>query len=184
MRYLRRQVINRRAPGDSRLVVDITSGVVMGTPVSLLMPKGSTAERPVAVETKNGMIRYNTDLNEVEVYQADTWRSLSYKESTGMIQQNVGLGDDIETLFGPLVPSPPLIVDSSTSWSTNGNVITPGNIWTGANILVIVENVIQLYNTNYNIEVNPIGKPVGAYVSFDTPVPTGKPVTVLHGFDR
>jgi hypothetical protein len=73
MRYLRTQVLNRRAPFDQRLQVDLTNGIVMKTPNNLLMPKGTTAERPVS--PVNGMIRYNTDIvagGEVEIYHAGT----------------------------------------------------------------------------------------------------------------
>lgn len=171
MRYLRKQVLNRRAPFDDRLAVDITSGVVMNTPNNMLMPKGIQSQRPVTPLT--GMMRYNTTTDEVEVYQGTsaTWRAIRYKEATQITIQTLGVGDNVETVFGPLSPTPPTIVQSGTTWS-------------GANILVIVENVIQIFNTNYTISVNPIGKPTGSYVLFDSSVPTGKAVTVLHGFDN
>jgi hypothetical protein len=40
---------------------------------ALQLPQGTTAQRPSAVI---GQIRYNTDLNFVEVYQEDTWNVL------------------------------------------------------------------------------------------------------------
>lgn len=172
MRYLRQQNINRRAPYDQRLYVDMTDSVVMTTTNNMLMPKGTTAQRPVA--PVNGMIRYNTDIvtgGEVEVYHAGTWRSLRFKESTGITQQNLGNGDAVETLFGPLTPTPPSQVASNTSWG-------------GQNLIVLVENVMQIFNTNYTIEQNPVGKTAGYYIAFDSAVPLGKPVTVLHGFDQ
>lgn len=173
MRYLRQQNINRRAPFDQRLYVDMTDSIVMKTTNNMLMPKGSTSDRPVSPGT--GMIRYNTSTDEVEVYQGigggATWRSLRYKESIGIIQQSLGNGDAIETVFGPLNPAPPSVVQSGTSW-------------TGANLIVIIENVIQLFNTNYTVVTNPPGKSAGSYISFDSPVPLGKPVIVLHGFDK
>jgi hypothetical protein len=56
------------------------------------------------------------------------------------------------------------------------------------NLLVFVENVPQLANTNYVLERlevgNTEGKTPGVYVKFNGAVPFGKPVTVLHGFDR
>jgi hypothetical protein len=259
MRYLRRQVLNRRAPSDSRLVVDITNGVVMKTPNNMLMPKGTTAQRPVTPVV--GMMRYNTDTNEVEVYEgaSATWRNIRYKESTGITQQNLGYGDAVTTIFGPLTPAPPTVVEN-------------GKTWSGSNLIVVVENVIQLHTTNYTVVNNPlilgvtysgdvsantlvgesvllfdtstdpiyvsvdiagasvtgVNVPVGAtvqnytinefsqllsvtmsapaatqintgtvinivdssnsgtgyYLEFSSPVPYGKPVTVLHGFDK
>jgi len=60
MRYLRKQVINRRAPYDQRLSVDINNAVVMTTTNNVTLPSGTTAQRPV--NPTNGMMRYNTDL--------------------------------------------------------------------------------------------------------------------------
>jgi hypothetical protein len=160
----------------------------MNTPNNLLMPKGATGDRPGAPVT--GMIRYNTTNNEVEVYQgiggSATWRSLRFKESIGIIQQNVGLGDDIETAFGPLSPRPPTSVDENLDWVASGNLLTPGDEWTGANLIVLIENVFQLFDTNYDIvDGSVVGKITGQlYIRFASPVPIGKPVTVLHGFDR
>jgi hypothetical protein len=141
----------------------------MSTTNNLLLPKGSTANRPVA--PLDGMIRYNTTLGEVELYQVSTWRSLRFKESTQITQQSLGNGDYVETYFGPLNPAPPTTVQSGTTWG-------------GQNLLVIVENVIQVFNTNYTIVQNPSGKTSGYYIFFSSAVPTAKPVTVLHGFDK
>ena len=52
------------------------------------------------------------------------------------------------------------------------------------NVLVFVENVFQISTTNYTLEQNPSGYAAGWYVVFGTAVPTGKPVTVLHNFDK
>jgi hypothetical protein len=172
MRYLRKQVLNRRAPFDQRLSVDINNAVVMNTPNNVTLPVGTTAQRPVS--PVNGMMRYNTDIivgGELELYQASTWRSLRFKEATGIVQQTVGTGDSVEVYFGPLSPAPPAIVQS-------------GSTWGGQNIIVVVENVIQISTTNYTIVQNPSGKPVGYYLFFSSPVPSGKPVVALHGFDK
>jgi elongation factor G len=93
MRYLRKQVINRRAPYDQRLSVDINNAVVMNTPNNLTLPSGTTAQRPVSSISVNGMIRYNTTLDEIEVYQSNNWRSLRFKEPTIITQQSLGAGD-------------------------------------------------------------------------------------------
>lgn len=150
MRYLRQQNINRRAPYDQRLYVDMTNSVVMTTTNNMLMPKGTTAERPVS--PVNGMIRYNTTLNEVEIYQATTWRSLRFKESVGIVQQSLGVGNAVETVFGALNPAPPAYIQS-------------GDTWGGQNLIVVVENVIQLHVTNYTILQNP-ARATGTILSF------------------
>ena len=169
MRFLKRQSISRNGLTDSRVAVDIFDGVIMDTTNSLLFPRGLTIERPNS--PVNGMIRYNSDTGEVEVYQGDTWRALRYKEAVGITQQQLGIGDNVELLFGPLNPAPPTIVETNSTWS-------------GANLIVVVDTVWQLYNTHYVITENPPGKSSGWYIEFDEPVPLGKTVTVLHGFDR
>lgn len=143
MRYLRKQVLNRRAPWDQRLSVDINNAVVMTTTNNVTLPSGTTAQRPVS--PVNGMLRYNTDIvtgGEMEIYQASTWRSIRFKESSQITQQNLGAGDNSTVYFGPLTPAPPSTTQSNTSWG-------------GQNLLVVVENVIQLSTTNYTIVQNP-----------------------------
>lgn len=150
MRYLRKQVLNRRAPYDQRLQVDINDNVLMSTPAAVQVPAGTTAQRPIAGNrygTSNpadlsGMIRYNSETNELEGYQNGTWRTFRFKESTGITQQNLGVGDSSTIYFGPLNPAPPTTVES-------------GKTWGGQNLLVVVENVIQIHNTNYTIVQNP-----------------------------
>ena len=52
------------------------------------------------------------------------------------------------------------------------------------NILVFVENVFQIATTNYTFVQNPAGKAPGFYISFSSAPDVGKPVTVLHNFDK
>lgn len=146
MRYLKQQNLNRRTANHNSLYVDYTDTNVVLSPTnsgSVILPSGTSSQRPIS--PTNGMMRYNTDIRtggEVEVYQSGVWRSLRFKESSGITQQNLGAGDDVNTIFGPLSPQPPSIVASNTSWG-------------GQNIIVVVENVIQLNNINYTIVQNP-----------------------------
>ena len=145
MRYLRTQVLNRRSPQDQRLYVDVTNAVVMNTPNNLTLPVGTTAQRPVS--PTNGMIRYNTDIStagQVEIYQSSKWRSLRFKEATQITQQTLGVGDSNNVYFGPL----------SSAYSPS-NISSDVTSFGGQNIIVVVENVIQLFNTNYTIVQNP-----------------------------
>lgn len=140
MRFLRRTTVNPRDPRDYRLYVDVTSDIVAGGRASLQLPRGSTADR--SANLVNGMIRYNTDTNEVEVYQVNTWRSLRFKESSQITQQNLGSGDASTVYFGPLNPAPPSVVQSGTTWGAQ-------------NLIVLIENVPQISTTNYTVEQNP-----------------------------
>ena len=140
MRFLRRQTFNRRAVYDNTLYVDATDAIVMGSQNNLTLPTGPDSTRPSM--PVNGMIRYNTTSLDIEVYQGSTWRALRYRESGAITQQTLGIGDGDTLYYGPLNPAP------------TGNA-QRGYAWTGANLLVLVENVLQLHTTNYTIVQNP-----------------------------
>lgn len=153
MKFLKKSQINFRNVKDDSIAIQITGEVTMDTTDALLLPKGTTAQKPGGASSintpKRGHIRFNLDTNEVEVYQGEsdisaTWRSLRYKESTQIVQQDLGAGNEEEYIFGPLNPAPPTsdLVDSKSTWS-------------GSNLLVLVENVIQLNNVNFTIVQNP-----------------------------
>lgn len=142
MRFLKTQSINPRVIYDDRLAVDTLDAVVMNTPMNLLIPKGAVANRPIS--PTNGMIRYNTDSNQFEGYQAGSWRSFSFKEASTITLQSLGNIDGYSYFYGPLNSAyNPLLVDSTNS--TYG----------GQSILVFIENVFQIFNTNYIVTQNP-----------------------------
>lgn len=168
MKFLKRSQLNFRNVKDNSVAVEIDGEIKFDSTNVALIPKGTIGERPLT--PVNGHMRYNTTTNEFEFYQDGAWRKVSFKEPTLIRQQDLGLGDDVELHFGPL---------------NSGNSDYPyPDLNKPQNILVFVENVVQISLTNYILVDNPVGKPAGRYVRFDTPVPTGKPVTVLHGFDR
>jgi hypothetical protein len=142
MRFLRNINLNPKAPRDQRLVITKADEVQFNSSRSIKLPSGTTAQR--AASPTNGMMRLNTDTNQVEVYQSSSWRSLRYKESGAIAVQSLGTGDGISTLYGPLIGS-----------ATPPSVSQSGYTWTGANLMVYVENVFQIYNTNYLIAQNP-----------------------------
>jgi len=51
-------------------------------------------------------------------------------------------------------------------------------------VLVLVESVFQISGTNYSLAQNPASKQAGWYIRFSSAPPVGKPVTVLHNFDK
>jgi hypothetical protein len=176
MRFLKKSQINLRNVADNSIAIQIDGEVTMDTTNVLLMPKGADADRPLNPVT--GHMRYNTTSNQVEVYQGSTasWRSLRFKEATNIIQQSLGTGDAEETVFGLLNPIPPSIVESGATWGSQ-------------NLIVLIENVFQVSTTNYTVVQNPSTGPnapyaAGWYIVFESAVPLGKPVTVLHGFDK
>ena len=140
MRFLRNLNLNPKAPHDKRLNITKADEVQFNTTRSLLLPSGPDSDR--AVSPVAGMMRLNTDSGQVEVYQSNAWRSLRFKEQSQITIQNLGNGDGVSTLYGPLNPGPPSIMQS-------------GSTWTGANLMVYVENVFQIFNSNYLIAQNP-----------------------------
>lgn len=143
MRYLKTLTLNRRRIYDERVAVTTGNDLLLNTLNTLILPNSNSSIASPSL----GQMRYNTTTSQVEVYQGTnlgsaSWRSLRYKESTQITTQLLGYGDASTTYFGPLNPAPPSVVESGATWS-------------GANLIVMVENVIQLHVTNYTIEQNP-----------------------------
>lgn len=155
MRFLKTLTLNRRAIYDGRVALNTSNDLTLSESRAMVLPKSnSSITSPVT-----GQLRYNTSLNEVEVYSGSpaSWRTLRYKESTGITQQNLGVGDANTVYFGPLNPAPPSVVQNGATWG-------------GQNLIVIVENVIQVHNTNYTIVQNPTipGQVYSGDISADT----------------
>ena len=174
MRYIRRQSTNARGLVGKGVNYTVDDEVRLDSAKAVLVPKGSTAERPTY--PTNGHLRYNTDTNAFEQYEADSWRGTRYAEPVrvGIKVQTLGLGDASEQFFG--------VLDS-------GDANFPIPV-APQNALVFVENVFQLPSNehgvggNYDVIQNPAGKPAGWYIYFSEAPPVGKPVTVIHNFDK
>jgi hypothetical protein len=169
MRLMKAQSTNLRSIRGNGVKYDTNDQVIMQSKKGLRLPKGRTSERPFYPE--NGYVRYNIETEQLEVYQDGQFREVRFKEPNqdpGIVQQNLGVGDEVETDFGPLN-------------SGDANFPVPA---AAQNVLVFVENVFQVATTNYDLVQNPAGKTPGWYIRFGTAVPFGKPVTVLHNFDK
>lgn len=173
MRFLKQQSTNTRGAIASGIRYDVNNQAVVDGTQAIVVPLGTTSERPSS--PTNGQLRYNTTNNEFEVYENSEWKNLRYNEPNpvGIVQQNLGTGDGTETTFGVLN-------------SGDTDFPTPA---AAQNVLVFVENVFQISTTNYTLVQNPSSGPntpyaAGYYIVFSTAVPTGKPVTVLHNFDK
>jgi hypothetical protein len=132
--------------------MDANDGLVLANTNNITLPKSYNS----IVSPVEGMMRYNSANHEMEVYQgsSSTWRAVRYKESTGITQQT-GLGpiDGFSYFYGPLNPAPPSTVQTGGG-STTGQFSTNA-AWGGQNILVLIGNVLQIFNTNYVITQNP-----------------------------
>lgn len=153
MRYLKQRNLSRRIINDTTLYSDVTNSNVYVSPVgqgSFVLPSGTDSTLPSSPVV--GMMRYNTTHNEIQVYQGSAWRNIKFKEASPIIQQSLGVGDASTVYFGPLNAAyNPANISSNVPVSGGQSVGQYG----GQNILVIVENVIQIYNTNYTVVQNP-----------------------------
>jgi hypothetical protein len=185
MKYLRRSHLNSKTvTGRNSVYVDISGEVVVDSQYSLLLPRGDNEQQSPDDSTAptyvNGMIRYNTETNQFEGYQAGAWRNFRFKEPGKMEVFPIGTGNAVETKFA-------LNFDPFTITPQSGMPWDAGQI--AKNLIVVVENVFQIATVNYTIEQNPSSGPgapypVGVYVVFGTPVPLSKPIYVLTGFDQ
>jgi hypothetical protein len=188
MKFLKRSQINSRNVKDNSIAVEADGEIKLETTSAITIPKGTTLEKPIGT---NGQIRYNIETNQFEGFQSGVWRTFSFKESGKIVQADLGAGDNIETYFGPLDAT---MYNPTTVSSENNN-------YGGQSILVFVQNVFQIFGTDYTVELSPPGtsSPTGPhggaayltgrhYIKFAGPVPKSTidtiKVTVLYGFDR
>lgn len=214
MKFLKQSQLNFRNVRDQSIAVvtDDTNvagvnrdaRIVLDNSNSLQLPSGVTNQRPSGgVVGINGLIRYNETTNEIEVRSNSQWRRLAYKEPNSVEVQTgpsgggaSWIGDSLdggttgEIYYGPLTYS-----DNGAGGAYPSYAIP--DVTKPQNLIVYVENVPQLPNTNYTLEAldgsttsSPTGYllganyPAGVYIKFVGSIPYGKPVTVIHGFDR
>jgi len=190
MRYLKRTILNNKTiTGHRNLYIDQSGEVVIDLPYSLTLPRGSTDNQSPDDSTipsyVNGMIRYNTETEEFEGYQAGAWRSFRFKEPNKIILQDAGTGDATETVF-PLTPDPFTYYVSTQS----------DMIWDAGqmakNLVVYVGQVPQVGTINFTVEQSVSGSLTGpgapyadgTYIKFGTPPPNAQKIYVFHGFDQ
>jgi hypothetical protein len=99
-----------------------TGDVILGTTTALELPDGTTGERPGS--PVNGMIRYNTTLNQFEGYKASAWGAIG-GGATG------GSSDDIFYENGQTVTT-------NYTLSTGKNAMSAGPISINSGVTVTV----------------------------------------------
>ena len=189
MKYLKTKNISKWSTNDRALIVYPNGNgpgnrVVMNAKGGLMLPKGTTAERPQLTSVRqptdaNGTIRYNTSNTSIEAYVGGTWVTVASPVATAIAKQTLGPGNGVETVFGPLNTS------FVSSYSASPD-----------NIIVLVENVMQISTTNYTVQQSVSGSLTGPgapyadgwYIKFTSAVPAtgggGNPVyvTVYYGY--
>jgi len=155
MRFLKRQSTSNKNALGKAVVYDINDQVILDSKNVMLVPKGTTAERPLSPE--NGHFRYNVTTEEFEAYQDSQWRKVRYKEPKRVVQQTLAGATGLETIFGPLDNQD---LDFPVGSSADSQTLTD----VAQSMIVLIENVFQISTTNYNIVQNPSTPGVGAEV--------------------
>lgn len=169
MKFLKTKNISQFSISDRTMIV-YPDGVGPGNRVvfngkgGLMLPKGTTVQRPQTSLVRqptdaNGTIRYNLDTDTLEAYIANVWEVVKAPGATAISKQTLGPGDYVTTIFGPLAQVPA---------QDDG-------------IIVLVENVMQISQTNYDILYNYLGSGL-AHIEFTSPIPLDKNITVYFGF--
>jgi hypothetical protein len=138
----------------------------VGTTDSLLIPVGNTAERPAT--PVQGMLRFNTTLNDMEFYDNDSWNGT--KEDLTVIVDNAFTGDNSTVVFvlsqdsttaSSLVSINGIVQIPTTAYAVTGNVLTfteppADGDQIDVRIMTTTTEVVRIQNTPGNaiIEVN------------------------------
>ena len=111
---------------DFTLGTSGTGQYIFSSNTGIVVPTGTTAERPTAEE---GVIRFNTQTSKYEVSQdGSTWENLSTDASASTITKDIFTGDGSTTAF---------------TMST-----TPANV---KNVILYIDGVMQEPTTNYTM---------------------------------
>ena len=140
MRLIKAQNTNLRNIYGKGVKYDVNDQVILDSTNTVLVPSGTTAQRPSS--PVNGHLRYNTTDARFEIYENNKWDGLKVaapSTAAPILQQNLGSGDAVETIFGPL---------------DSGDTFYPVPA-AAQNVLVFVENVFQISGTNYTLVQNP-----------------------------
>jgi len=132
MKFIKRLPLDGNNVTSNRFAVEANDTIVTTSKKSIQLPSGATADRPSPV---NGQVRYNTTLNDSEIYNiAGTgtgWEKVRTNRQQTITPQNLGVGNYLNTLFGPLT------YDVATTKPEN--------------VFVFVDNVYQIPTTNYTL---------------------------------
>jgi len=136
MRLIKQQNTNLRNIYGKGIKFDINQQVVMDSNNSLLVPKGTTADRPAFAE--EGQFRYNTDTLKFEYYENGEWtNSIGTTQGVYYVSKNGSDGNNGKTVgsaFQSLdfaltqVPEGSTIFVKSGDYTINNPVVVPREV--------------------------------------------------------
>jgi hypothetical protein len=132
MKFVKRLALNRKDPASNRFAVEADDRIVTTSKKSLQLPSGANSDRPTTSTSVNGMIRYNSTLNDSEIYNISSgpgWEKVLTNRQHTVTIQNLPTRYDSTIYFGPL--------------SYNVDTTKPQNV------LVFVDNIWQVPVTDY-----------------------------------
>lgn len=177
MKYLKTGTLSSFSSSGNGFAINPYGRIVTNSKNSLQLPSGTTTQRPDSGVVTNGTIRFNTETQSFEGFLSGGWEVVKSPSAQTITKQTIA-GHATETLYGPLDVIPSTI----------------------DNMIVIIENVIQVGETDFELTDNPGGTspsrggaayPAGTYIRFPTlspgvyeHVPEGVNLTIYFGFDR
>jgi hypothetical protein len=163
MRYIKKLALYNKDPVDDKFSVYPSGRIITNSLASQQLPSGTRDQRYTPEAITDGTIRYNQTLNEFEVYNSMNgaspygppfWEIVRTIRPATITPQTLGYGNYDDTIFGPL--------------AYDVNINAPQNV------LVFVDNVYQIPNTNYTLITNPNAS------TSTTSAATGTAVTTLY----
>ena len=158
MKFLKTKGISKFSINDRALIyypdgVGPGNRVVVNAKGGIMLPKGTTAQRPQLSGIRqptdaNGTIRYNTSTTAIEAYVGGAWVTVASALASAITKQTLGPGDGTSTIFGPLNTT------FAASYAASAD-----------NIIVLIENVMQISSTNFTINQNPISSGTGVEIA-------------------
>lgn len=165
MRFYKRNAIDKLNPQKNDFAVEADGRIVTDTNKSLQIPSGRTEDRPA--EGVNGMIRYNQNIGpggEFEAYINGEWTLLRNGRQNTITQDTFNNGDYQDTIFGPL--------------SYDIDISRPQNV------MVYVDNVYQIPNTNYTLARSTNAQPITTSTNVAQAAPFGSTKIFLENISN
>jgi len=150
--------------------ISITPGsngyVSVNTTSAIQVPVGTSSQYPIV--NRVGMLRWNTDLNYLEVYTGATWEAVGLEGGSATVVSDIFTGNGSQVAFnlsqnntttGTLVSINGVLQLPSTSYSVSGNILTFVEAPLSTDIIearsvVSAQNVIALVNGNAALRIN------------------------------
>ena len=147
MRLIKQHTTNSRIITGKGFKYDASTDISTIDANGLIVPAGDSSTRPST--PTNGLVRYNSTINEFEFYANNTWQVVRFKEPGLITKQVMTLPDAVHTIFGPLLSN-----DAAFPEPLSAN-----------NILVYVENVFQIAPLNFDMVESPSSTGTGDEIS-------------------